>query len=318
MRNFFKRWRQRQSREDATLYNYSLMQRWMFGVLMLTFLTGGSQSQLFITVTDKDTKEAIPFANVVLYSNSVQVAVATTDFDGHCKFNELKKGTYGIKAVYVGYESKQINAIALDENSTRNIGLDLNGSSNITCCEIITYCHPTISNGFSSGATYTRRNGKMEHCGVPDGSTTAYINMCSYTTNETTKRKKDVAQHKTVQQKLEERPTIPDTSLACLGTCLDSILAAEKAQISSLNEQNLLTPELNVYPNPCKNYVRLQGTRSISNVALTDLNGKILKQEVSNGTNELSITTSELANGVYFIKGTVDDQMIIKKIIIQN
>ncbi len=69
---------------------------------------GGS---IKVTLTDKKTKEGIPFANVVVYNGKIQVAVGTTDIDGNATIKPLTPGKYNVKSVYVGYAAQQINDV---------------------------------------------------------------------------------------------------------------------------------------------------------------------------------------------------------------
>lgn len=54
------------------------------------------------TVVDRDTKEPLPFVNVVVKKDGKQVAVAVTDFDGIFKIN-LPEDTYDLEFTCLGY-----------------------------------------------------------------------------------------------------------------------------------------------------------------------------------------------------------------------
>lgn len=58
-------------------------------------------------VFDKETHEAIPFANVYVMSNGKMVG-AQTDFDGKYTLKPLPAGTYDIVVSYVGYSTTTI------------------------------------------------------------------------------------------------------------------------------------------------------------------------------------------------------------------
>lgn len=55
------------------------------------------------TVVDRDTKEPLPFVNVVVKKDGKQVAVAVTDFDGIFTIN-LPEDTYDLEFTYLGYQ----------------------------------------------------------------------------------------------------------------------------------------------------------------------------------------------------------------------
>lgn len=54
------------------------------------------------TVVDRDTKEPLPFVNVVVKKDGKQVAVVVTDFDGIFTIN-LPEDTYDLEFTYLGY-----------------------------------------------------------------------------------------------------------------------------------------------------------------------------------------------------------------------
>lgn len=85
-------------------------------------------------LTDKKTKETIPFANVVVFDKyNNQLAFATTDIDGNyiieIKKIQIKGGSISIKAVYVGYESVLIKDIPIQSSFKQNIQMSINGKN---------------------------------------------------------------------------------------------------------------------------------------------------------------------------------------------
>ena len=58
-----------------------------------------------LTVTDKDTKEAIIMATVQLQPTGI---MAVTNLDGHATLRNIEGGTYSLQVSYVGYEPKTI------------------------------------------------------------------------------------------------------------------------------------------------------------------------------------------------------------------
>src|SRR4051812_41696556 len=71
-----------------------------------------------LLVDKKNPKEAIPFANVVVFQGKTQVAVGTTDMDGYAFIKLLPAGKYNIKAVYVGYQPQQVNDVIVNNDKT--------------------------------------------------------------------------------------------------------------------------------------------------------------------------------------------------------
>jgi hypothetical protein len=112
-------------------------------------------------ITDKDTKEPIPFANVILFRNGNQIGGAKTDFDGKFQINSIEPGNYDIEFRYVGYAPLRKNGVVV--NSDRITFLNdivLSPSDKITDeVEVVYYVVPLIDkDGGASGATVTRED----------------------------------------------------------------------------------------------------------------------------------------------------------------
>lgn len=67
-------------------------------------------------ITDKDTKEAIPFASVVIEQGGKQFGGVNTDIDGNYTIKPLPAGKYDVKAVYVGYKPLLINGVVINND----------------------------------------------------------------------------------------------------------------------------------------------------------------------------------------------------------
>ena len=61
------------------------------------------------------------------------------------------------------------------------------------------------------------------------------------------------------------------------------------------------TLEANVYPNPATDFVNISAVEPIALVTITDLQGRMVIRQLSNGINETKINVSALANGMYEI-----------------
>jgi hypothetical protein len=111
-----------------------------------------------VTLTDKATKETIPFANIVAYQGGVQVAVGTTNMDGEVVIKPLRPGKYTVKGVYVGYKAQEIRDIVVGEGKTAyvTIGLSNDGGVQLDEVEVVTYAVPLIDPDTKTGQTVTR------------------------------------------------------------------------------------------------------------------------------------------------------------------
>src|SRR3970282_2411548 len=77
-------------------------------------------------VIDKDTKEPLIGANVVLDGTSWGAA---TDIYGFFKIKNIPAGTYTIRASYVGYSTETIKDIALSKNDSLFFTIEMKVSS---------------------------------------------------------------------------------------------------------------------------------------------------------------------------------------------
>jgi len=108
-------------------------------------------------VLDKDTKEPIPFANVVLENGGSQVGGATSDFDGNYMVKPIPPGSYDVKATFVGYKTVLVRGIVIGADKIRMFNIELTASAEtLDVVEIVDYKVPLIDKDkTASGATVT-------------------------------------------------------------------------------------------------------------------------------------------------------------------
>ncbi|MFB1023627.1 MAG: carboxypeptidase-like regulatory domain-containing protein [Vicingaceae bacterium] len=63
------------------------------------------------TITKEANGEPIPFANVSLLSDSIEVLSTTSDFDGIFTLELIPAGKYNVVVTYVGFRPKKIKAV---------------------------------------------------------------------------------------------------------------------------------------------------------------------------------------------------------------
>ncbi len=76
------------------------------------------------TVTDRDSKITLPFANVVVL-NTTPVIGATTDVDGNFFIDNLPVGRYALQVSYVGYEDAVLSEILLGSAKEVVVSIEL-------------------------------------------------------------------------------------------------------------------------------------------------------------------------------------------------
>ena len=106
---------------------------------------------------DKETKEPIPFANIIIESGGKQFGGTTTDFDGNYTIKPVPPGTYDVKATYVGYKPLMIAGVIVYVDKITFLDVDLESTAvTLTTFEVIDYKVPLIEkDGGSSGGTMT-------------------------------------------------------------------------------------------------------------------------------------------------------------------
>lgn len=121
--------------------------------LMLQAQQGALQGK----VIDKDTKEPIPFANIILDNNGTQVGGTTSDFDGNYTIKPIPPGKYDLKATFVGFKTVITQGITIAADKIRFHDVLMTGTSEmLEQVEIIDYKVPLLSKDeTSTGASVT-------------------------------------------------------------------------------------------------------------------------------------------------------------------
>jgi len=105
-------------------------------------------------VLDKNTKEPLPFANVIVEINGSQAGGAQTDFDGNFTVKPLQPGRYNIKASFVGYTAAEITGVLVSADKITFQDLMMGkGAVDITAIDVTAYKNPIIDKGNPSTQT---------------------------------------------------------------------------------------------------------------------------------------------------------------------
>ena len=121
------------------------------GLLLTTSLMLYSQGTLTGTITDSQTKEPLPFVNVIVEQNGQQMGGATTDINGNYQIKPLSPGAYDIRASFMGYKTVLKTGVQVKAS-----GFTLEGSLEMTptaevldVVEVVEYSIPLIDQGSS-------------------------------------------------------------------------------------------------------------------------------------------------------------------------
>lgn len=128
------------------------------GILVIASLAGYSQSgTLKGRITDKDSKEPIPFCNIIVEVAGAQKGGATTDFDGNYTIKPITPGTYDVKATYVGYKPMMVTGVIIRADKITFLDIDMEvTATTLETFEVIDYKVPLISKDqTSTGGTVT-------------------------------------------------------------------------------------------------------------------------------------------------------------------
>jgi hypothetical protein len=102
-------------------------------------------------------KEAIPFANIVVYNGTTQVATGTTDMDGYAFVKQLAPGKYNVKAVYVGFQTKTIKDVIVNNDKVTYFTIPMTNEGGVKLPEVeVTYQAPLINPNTTQGQDFTR------------------------------------------------------------------------------------------------------------------------------------------------------------------
>lgn len=102
----------------------------LFFTFILTVLLAGSlfsqTGKIMGTITDKETGEPLPFANVFVEGTS---AGAATDLEGNYAVLNLKPGIYSVTASIVGYQKKTVTDVSINADFTTRLDFELTQGS---------------------------------------------------------------------------------------------------------------------------------------------------------------------------------------------
>lgn len=127
-------------------------------VLFASLMAFAQPGTLKGVLIDKDSKEPVPFANIVLENGGTQVGGTSTDFDGNYTIKPIPPGTYNLKASSVGFQAVQINGVIIKAGTIEFLDVEMSsGALNLEEVEVIAYEVPLISKDqTTSGATVTK------------------------------------------------------------------------------------------------------------------------------------------------------------------
>jgi hypothetical protein len=81
----------------------------------------------------------------------------------------------------------------------------------------------------------------------------------------------------------------------------------------------LVSSTIKAYPNPANSFVNLQvDVKGAYTLSIYNLNGQVVATQKGNSNGSISVVTSDIANGSYFVEILGDNQKAVSKLIIQH
>lgn len=89
-----------------------------------------------------------------------------------------------------------------------------------------------------------------------------------------------------------------------------------KVTSNDLSTNTFFKNNFSVYPNPTKDLLEISGNSIvITEISMSDINGRIVKRVALNGTNNIQLDLNDLNQGVYFLKVYSDQGIGTSKVI---
>jgi len=105
-------------------------------------------------VTDKESKEPVPFATVKVLQGTVMKGGATADFDGKYMVSPITPGTYDVEFSSIGYKKRTVKGVVINFETTTNLPMLLySESSTLEEVVVSTYKVPLIDKDNTSTGT---------------------------------------------------------------------------------------------------------------------------------------------------------------------
>jgi len=98
-------------------------------IIAANLLVFSQQGTLKGTIKDKDTKEPLAFANIVIELGGATKGGAQSDFDGNFTIKPIPPGTYDLRATYVGYNTVLIKGVIINSDAIRFMDVEMESTA---------------------------------------------------------------------------------------------------------------------------------------------------------------------------------------------
>jgi parallel beta-helix repeat protein len=215
---------------------------------------------------------------------------------------DIKEGTVGGTISYNQFNGKGCNGA-----NSADSWIDLKGNYYIVSCN-------TGVNNYAGG------DGFQTHIQLPGygdyntfSNNTLNVGGSGYGILVTTSGSQGIASH----NKVCSNNTVKNATAGLTNISASTCATSSCALVTNIAEQETPEKALTVSPNPFDQYIELSFSKLVSKLELSDMNGRIMMQEILNGETSFRFTTSALSAGFYYIKinylsGTSEIRKVMK------
>jgi outer membrane receptor protein involved in Fe transport len=94
----------------------------LLGLFLLTGISSSAQGVLYGTIKDKQSKEVLIGANILVKGTT---RGAATEIDGTYRIDGIKAGIYDVEVTYIGYKKTVITGIEIEERKNKKLDIEL-------------------------------------------------------------------------------------------------------------------------------------------------------------------------------------------------
>ena len=98
-------------------------------ILTANLLVFSQSGTLKGKIVDKEAREPVPFANIILELGGTLIGGATSDFEGNYLIKPIPPGTYNLKATYVGYKTVLVRGVIINPDQIRFYDIEMESSA---------------------------------------------------------------------------------------------------------------------------------------------------------------------------------------------
>ncbi len=126
-------------------------------VFSLTCMLTYAQTSIAGKVTDAESGEELPFADITIEKNGVQITGTSTDLEGNFKIN-LDPGTYDVLVSFAGYKEQRIEGVRIIANKANRLDAQLSAGVLLGEAVVIEYAVPLVeADNTQQGQTITSK-----------------------------------------------------------------------------------------------------------------------------------------------------------------